>query len=96
VAAACRRELEELAADQGVVVPRGATGAEAAALVEAGLGVDASPIARAVAEARFGPPARAADAAARARRELAAFRRALRARLTLGRRLRGALSLRSL
>jgi len=96
VATACRRELEELAADQGVVVPQGAGPAEAAALVEERLGVDARPVARAVAEARFGPPARAGTAATQARRELAAFRRSLRAHLTLGRRLRGALSLRSL
>lgn len=96
LAAACRRELEELAADQGVAVPPGASPAEAAALLEERLGVDARPVARAVAEARFGPPVRAAAAAAQARRELAAFRRSLRAHLTLGRRLRGALSLRSL
>ena len=96
VAAACRRELEELAADQGVAVPRGASPAEAAALLEERLGVDAGPLARAVAEARFGPPVRAGVAAAQARRELAAFRRSLRMHLTLGRRLRGALSVRSL
>ena len=96
VAAACRRELEELAADQGVAVPRGASAAEAAALLEERLGVDARPVARAVAEARFGPPVRAGAAAAQARRDLVAFRRSLRAHLTLGRRLRGALSLRSL
>jgi transglutaminase-like putative cysteine protease len=96
VAAACRRELEELAADQGVVIPRSAGPTEAAALVEERLGVDARRVARAVAEARFGPPARAGMAAAQARRELAAFRRSLREHLTLGRRLRGALSLRSL
>ena len=96
VAAACRRELEELAADQGLVIPRSAGPTEAAALVEARLGIDARPVARAVAEARFGPPSRAGTAAVQARRELDAFRRSLRAHLTLGRRLRGALSLRSL
>jgi protein-glutamine gamma-glutamyltransferase len=96
IATACRRELDELAADQGVTLPPGASPAEAAALLHARLGVDARPVARAVAEARFGPPARAAAAAAQARRELRSFRRSLRAHLTLGRRLRGALSLRSL
>jgi hypothetical protein len=47
-------------------------------------------------EARFGSPARAPEAAARARRELKELERQLKRRLSASSRARGALSLRSL
>ncbi len=96
VATACRRELEELAADQGVRVPAAATPAEVAALLRAELGVEGGPLARAITAARFSPPADAGSAAVRARREIAALRRELRSRLSLRARVRGLVSLRSL
>ncbi len=96
VAAACRRELEELAADQGVRVPAAATPAEVAALLRGELGVDGGPLARAITAARFSPPAEAGSAATRARREVATLRRELRSRLSLRARVRGLVSLRSL
>jgi transglutaminase-like putative cysteine protease len=96
VARACRRELVELAADQGVVVPPTATASEAAALLREHLGLDADRLARMVAAARYAAPDEAALAAGRARAELADVRAALRRRLTLLERARGLLSLRSL
>jgi transglutaminase-like putative cysteine protease len=96
VAAAARREVEELAADQGVRVSPAATPAEVAALLHGELGVDGGPLARAIAAARFAPPADAGSAAVRARREIAELRRSLRQQLSLVARVRGLLSLRSL
>ena len=54
------------------------------------------PFVRAVNEARFGSPERAAVAASRARRELKELESQLRRRLSASSRARGALSLRSL
>jgi transglutaminase-like putative cysteine protease len=96
IAAACRRELEELAADQGVRVPAAATPAEVAELLRGELGLDGAPLARAITAARFSPPADAGSAATRARRELAELRRELRRSLSLRARVRGLVSLRSL
>jgi protein-glutamine gamma-glutamyltransferase len=96
IAAACRKELEELAADQGVRVPAAATPSEAAAILGGELGVDGGPLARAITAARFAPPGDAGTAAARARREIAQLRRDLRSSLSLRERIRGLVSLRSL
>ena len=96
VAAACRRELVDFLADQGVAVPASATAAELARAVEEELGVDASSFAAAVDTARFGPPEEAGAAARLARRELRRLERRLRDQLTRVERTRGLLSLRSL
>jgi hypothetical protein len=95
-AGACRTELTDFLADQGVAVPPSATPAELAAVVRRQLGVDASRFAAALATARFAPDREAASASRRARKELAALIRLLRARLTRTERARGLVSLRSL
>lgn len=96
LAAAARRELADFLADQGIVVGPSATPAELRELVRAELGRDATPFARALAEARFGPPAGSGAAAARARRELRTLLRSLRHALGRTARLRGLVALRSL
>ncbi len=96
VARACRLELQEYLADQGIDVAPGATFAELADLVHEFLAVDAGRFAAAASEARFAPPERAPAAAARARLELRRLLRVIRTRLTPTRRVRGAFSLRSL
>ncbi len=95
-AAACRAELRDFLADQGIRVAP-STGPEGlAALLRNELEVDAAPFAAALAAARFGPLPDARSAAARARTELARLRAQLRRRLGLARRARGLVSLRSL
>jgi protein-glutamine gamma-glutamyltransferase len=96
IASACRRELTDFVADQGLEVPESATNAELGDLVANRFGVDPGPLVHALTAARFGPPELASSAAGRARRELKRLRRALRARLTVTRRARGLLSVRSL
>jgi transglutaminase-like putative cysteine protease len=96
LASAARRELADFLADQGIVVGRTATPEELRELVRVELGRDAGPFARAVAEARFGPPDSSVAAAARARRELRTLLRSLRSGLGRGARLRGLVALRSL
>ncbi|MBD0348590.1 MAG: hypothetical protein ICV59_05505 [Thermoleophilia bacterium] len=96
LATACRRDLAEFVADQRVEIPPDATLAELAELVRSRLGINPGRFVAAASAARFGPPERASRAAAQARRELRAVRRALRRRLTVGERLRGVVSLRSL
>ena len=96
LAGAARGELVDFLRDQGVVVGSNATPAELRRLVHAELGADASRFAAALAEARFGPPAAAAPAAARARRELRPLLRHLRRRLGRPARLRGYVAVRSL
>ena len=96
IARACRRDLAGFVADQGLHVPASATNAEVGDLVADRFGVDPDPLLAAVTVARFGPPEVAGPAADRARNELRRLRRALRARLPLGRRARGLLSVRSL
>jgi transglutaminase-like putative cysteine protease len=96
VASACRRDLAGFVADQGVDVPHSATNAEVSSLVSERFGVDPDPLMAAVTVARYGPPELAGPAAGRARDELRSLRRALRSHLTLGRRARGLLSVRSL
>ncbi len=95
-AAAGRRELTAFAGDQGVTLPTTATLAELVPLVERAFGVDARGFAAAATEAAYAPPERAAEAVARVRRELRSLLHALGSSLPLRRRLRGALSLRSL
>jgi hypothetical protein len=96
IAAACRAELVDFVADQGVSIPRSSTFAELAETVSEELAVDADAFAAAATAARFGPPREARAAARRARRELRLLRRRLRRRLSAGERLRGLVSVRSL
>ena len=96
VATAARRELAEFLADQGLAVEPSATPEELRELVRVELGRDAEPFARALAEARFGPPEASAAAAARVRRELRTLLRSLRHALGRTARLRGLVALRSL
>ncbi|MHB1243739.1 MAG: transglutaminase family protein [Gaiellaceae bacterium] len=96
VAGAARRELVDFLADQGIPVGASATPDELRALVHHELGADARPFARALAQARFGPPAASEAAAARARRELRSLLRVLRRSFGRAARLRGLVSLRSL
>jgi hypothetical protein len=96
IAAACRRDLAGFVADQGLEVPASATNAEVGGLVAERFAVDPDPLLAAVTVARYGPPELAGPAAGRARDELRRLRRALRSHLTLGRRTRGLLSVRSL
>jgi transglutaminase-like putative cysteine protease len=95
LAAACRRELADYLADQGIPVPPSSTLGELAGTVD-DLGVRATPFVEAVGLARFGPPQASAVAARRARQELRRLRRELRHRLSKLERLRGVFSLRSL
>jgi transglutaminase-like putative cysteine protease len=92
-ARACRGELAGFLADQGIRVPASATPAEVAALLRERLGVDAGRFAAALGAARYGRDRRAAS---RVRHALRLVERALRRRLPLRARARGALSLRSL
>lgn len=96
LAAACRRDVVGFLADQGVDLQPSATMPEIGATLERFYSVDATPFVRDVTVARYGPPARAGEALHRARRDLREIRRALRRRLGLASRLRGAVSLRSL
>jgi hypothetical protein len=96
LASACRRDLVGFLADQGVDLRPSATLAEIGVMLQRFYSIDATPFVRDVTAARFGPDARAEDAVGRARRDLRQVRRSIRARLGLGSRLRGALSLRSL
>jgi transglutaminase-like putative cysteine protease len=95
-AAACRRDLIAFLADQGVVFPSSTTLADVGHYVERRYRVNATPFVHAATEARFGQPSHSADAARRARRELKTLLRQLRRQITVTRRARGALSLRSL
>ena len=96
LAGAARRELVDFLADQGIAVSASMTPEELHELLHAELGADGRPFARALAEARFGPPEGSAAAASRARRELRKLLRLLRHRLGRPARLRGLLALRSL
>jgi protein-glutamine gamma-glutamyltransferase len=95
-AAACRRELVEFLVDQRLPVGRSATLEELGALVQEEYALDAGPFVRAVGRARYGAPGDAEDSATTARRLTRQLRRALRRRLGVGDRFRGAISLRSL
>jgi hypothetical protein len=96
LASACRRDLVGFLADQGVDLRPSATLTEIGAMLQRFYSIDATPFVRDVTVARFGPDATAEDALDRARRDLRQVRRSLRARIGLGSRFRGALSLRSL
>jgi transglutaminase-like putative cysteine protease len=96
VAAACRRDLVAFLADQRIAVDDSTTLEELAASLEKTYRVDASAFVAAATAARFAPPDRAGEAAARARRELRTLLRGLRRALPPSSRARGAFSLRSL
>ena len=93
---ACRAELGDYLRDQKVDVPESATLVELGRVLERDVGVPADRFVAAASEARYGPPARAARSARRARSEAAAVRKALRRALPRSERLRGLLSVRSL
>ena len=95
-AAACRSDLRDFLADQGIELAPSAGPDELATLLRTRLEVDAVPFASALASARFGPPPDAPAAAARAREELTRLRVQLRRSLGVARRVRGLVSLRSL
>jgi protein-glutamine gamma-glutamyltransferase len=96
LAGAARRELVDFLADQGIAVGASTTPEELHRLLQAELGADGRPFARALAEARFGPPEASAAAATRVRRELRKLVHLLRVRIGRPARLRGLLALRSL
>ena len=95
-ASACRLDLVAFLRDQGADPPASATVTELGELVETEFAVDADPYVRSVSVARFGPVGEAPAAARSARRELGRLRREMWRQLSWGRRIRGALSLRSL
>ncbi len=96
LAGAARRELVDFLADQGIAVGSSTTPEELHELVRAELGADGRPFARALAEARFGPPSSSAAAATSARKELRKLLRLVRHRLGRPARLRGLVAIRSL
>jgi transglutaminase-like putative cysteine protease len=96
VALACARELGEILEDQRVPARDAATMRELGVAVATTLGVDASEFSRAATAARYGPPAGADEAAARARRELRELKRRLRRSVGAVDRARGLISVRSL
>ncbi len=96
LAAACRADLVDFLADQGIALRSSTAPLELAAELRTSLAVDAEPFASAFAAARFGPPAQADAAASHARRELARLRAQIRSSLGPLRRARGLVSLRSL
>jgi transglutaminase-like putative cysteine protease len=96
VAAACRAELRDFLADQGVPVASSAGPQDIVRELRERLEVDAGPFARAIAVARFGSPDHAVAAAEQAKHELASLRAQIRSRVGLLRRMRGLVSLRSL
>jgi hypothetical protein len=96
LASACRRDIVGFLADQGFDLSPSATLTEVGAILDRYYAVDGRSFVRATALARFGPPAGADDAVARARRELRRLRRDLRHQLSAMSRFRGAISLRSL
>ena len=96
LASAYRRELVEFLADQRIDVPRSATLSELQALVRAETGVETRRLVQSLGLARFGPLGAAPRAARVARAELRAVKRRLRGALSVGHRMRGTFSLRSL
>jgi protein-glutamine gamma-glutamyltransferase len=96
LAGACRQELADFLADQGIELPRSATPRELARELDRMLGVDARPFAAALAAARYAPPRGSLAAGRQVRQELRGLRRAIRGRLGVPRRMRGTVSLRSL
>jgi transglutaminase-like putative cysteine protease len=96
LAGAVRLDLVDYLVDQRVKVSSSATPAELATELQRGIGVDGDRLAEALAVARYGPEAQAAEGAKNARRELRSIRRRMRRHLGTGTRLRGLISLRSL
>jgi hypothetical protein len=96
LAGAARSELADFLADQGIDLAPNATPGELRQLVHLEFGRDAGPFARALAEARFGPPEASSRAATSLRRELRTLLRLLRQSLGRTARLRGLVALRSL
>jgi protein-glutamine gamma-glutamyltransferase len=96
IASACRRELADFLADQGIKVEQSATLADISEILASELSVDGRRFAGAATFARFARPVEGQEAAAAARRELRALERLIRRRLTPLERARGLLSLRSL
>jgi transglutaminase-like putative cysteine protease len=96
IAAACRADLVGFLRDNGAEPPPSATATELGGLVEEAFAVDAGPYVESLTLARFGPLAGAPLAARRTRRELGRLRRDMWRQLSWGRRIRTALSLRSL
>ncbi|MBD0337717.1 MAG: transglutaminase domain-containing protein [Thermoleophilia bacterium] len=96
IAGACRQEVVDFLADQGIDVPRSSTPRELARELDRALGIDARAFARALSAARYAPERDSRAAGRRLRRELRSLRRAIRARVGVPRRALGAVSLRSL
>ncbi|HSC92729.1 MAG TPA: transglutaminaseTgpA domain-containing protein [Gaiellaceae bacterium] len=96
LAAGVRAELVSALVDRGAVVRRDATPGDLRHAAERVLVTPARALTEALAEARYGPPSRAAAAAARARRELDRVLSAASEREAPGDRLRATFSLRSL
>jgi Transglutaminase-like superfamily len=96
LAAACRSDLADFLRDQGLSVGRSATLSELGETLARAFRIDAHPFVAAAGEARYGPPARADEAARRAQVELRSVRRQLRRSLRVWDRVTGLLSVRSL
>jgi transglutaminase-like putative cysteine protease len=96
IAAACRADLVGFLRDHGTEPPSSATATELGELLEGEFAVDAGAYVESLTLARFGPLSGAPVAARRARRELGRLRRDMWRQLSWGRRIRTALSLRSL
>jgi transglutaminase-like putative cysteine protease len=96
LAGAVRLDLVDFLVDQRLPIAASATPAEVGSELERSLGVRGERLAEALAEARYGPEARAEDAVERARKELRTVRRRVRRRLGLRDRFLGLISLRSL
>lgn len=96
LASGVRAELVDALVDRGAALATDATPTELRNEVERVLRVPASALTDAIAEARYGPPARAPSAADRARSELRRILADAAASETPRRRIRSALSLRSL
>ena len=96
LAAGVRAELVDALVDRGADVAPDATPSELGRTAEGVLRLPTVSLAEALAEARYGPPSRARSAAERARGELLRLLRAAAEREAPRRRLRAALSLRSL
>lgn len=96
VACGVRLELAAVLRDHGARVPQQATIAQLGSVATRTLGVVADQLVTAAEVARFGPPAEAARAAPHARRELQAYRAAVRRRMGVRRWAVGQVGLRSL
>jgi hypothetical protein len=96
LSSACRGELVDFLADQGIAIPASAAPDDLARRLRERLEVDAGPFAASLAQARYGPPETAPAAARRARSELRDLQAQIRSRVGRVRRVRGLVSLRSL